>query len=45
MKTTRLFTLFAALALTISAYAWDFKDGDFYYNTISENPFTAGGNI
>jgi hypothetical protein len=42
MKTTRLFTLFAALALTISAYAWDFKDGDFYYNTISENPFTAG---
>ena len=46
MKTTRFFTLFAALALTISAYAYDFKDGDLstslYYNiTSSTAPYTV----
>ena len=42
MKTTRLFTLFAALALTISAYAYDFQSGDLYYNiTSSTAPYTV----
>ena len=42
MKTTRLFTLFAALALTISANAYDFQSGDLYYNiTSSTAPYTV----
>ncbi len=42
MKTTRFFTLFAALALTISAYASNFQSGYLYYNITSDTyPYTV----
>ena len=42
MKTTRFFTLFAALALTISAFAYSFQSGDLYYNiTSNTSPYTV----
>lgn len=42
MKTTRLLTLFTALILALSAYAYDFKSGDLYYNITSYfEPYTV----
>ena len=42
MKTTRLLTLFTALIIALSAYAYDFQSGDLYYNiTSSTAPYTV----